>query len=229
MNKLMKKILLSFCVQCGVFPIECTDLDKWKNFAENSPRRMVERGYRFWKLVSDLYEENGQKVEEILLGRLKSFEKPIIGAEFINAYKDEIAKFPSDWDAKTMFEYIEWVGYSPEYPFYVVDENNQLRGIAVEKGFVFAGTFNFNTLISEVGDFYQKNQIKPLTQSEAKLLEERMAKINKMMKAVGMSPINGCYLVTDDECRVWLGMRLNCKNALLSGRYSKEYFLLAKL
>lgn len=225
----VKKALQRFCVQSGIFPAKCENWQEWEAFAENSPRSAVEKLYRVWSLSSDLEEADEQKIECILRRRLQRLESLHLGMSFINAHKNKIFWVRSNWTAKEISSYTLWEKCPFEYPFYVVDEDNNLRGIAVEEGLIFAGALNFATSVDEAEQFFAGNGYRPLTEKDAKRLEKNGAKIRRMMNAVGMAEINGGYLLVDDRTNGWRGQMFSRGISLKRKSVSKGYFLLVKL
>ena len=229
MKYLMKKTLQLFCEQSGIFPAKCTDLHRWEQFAEDAPRSAVEKVYRFWNISADLDEENAQKIERILRYRLFRLEYPRLKMNFINAHKDKILWVRSDWSAEDIFSYMSWEKCSAKYPFYVVDEQNKVRGIAIEKGFIFAGALNFAMTVDEAEYFYKRCALKPLTEKEVELLRTHNSALRQMMSAVGMQQICGRYLIVDATARSWCSEVLNKRLPILREDAFGGCFLLAKL
>ena len=229
MKNLVKKALQLFCERSGFFPAKCSDFQKWREFAENSPRSAVERVYKIWTLSSDFGEENDQNIGYILRCRLHCLENPRLKMNFINAHKDKIVWVRSDWSAEEIFSYMDWEKCLTKYPFYVVDENNQVRGIAVEKDFIFAGALNCATWVDEAEHFYKRGVFKPLTDKDVKLLCSKEKKIRQMMNAAGMQPISGRYLIVGAKESSWCSVRLNEGFSLLPKDSLGGCYLLAKL
>lgn len=225
----VRKALQFVCEQSGIFPAKCTDWERWAAFSENSSRDVVEKLYRFWALASDFEEKDVQRIESVLRSRLQRLERPRLEANFVNAHKDKIFWVHSSWNSKDIFSYMQWEKRSDAYPFYVVDQSNNLRGIAVEEGFIFAGALNFAISVDEAELFFAQGGFQPLTEEDAACLNKNRAKIKSMMRAVGMQEINGGYLLVNAQTNAWRGQWISKRIAFLPKRSFKGYFLLAKL
>lgn len=228
MIKFVKEAVFAAALKCGIFPADSDKPEKWEKYITESPRKSVEKLYGLWKLCSDLDNPNTRKIERALRHRLQTFEVLQLNKDFLDKYVSKVFYVHAFWDGKKILDYVKQEK-TTSYPFYVVDFNNRLRGIAIAEDLILVGALNFPTSVDEAQRFCTQGVFNPLTDKDAELLVQYRKEVRKLMRAAGMTEINGEYLLIDSQTDAWRGYGFNREIAFTAKQLSGGYFLLAKL
>lgn len=221
----LKRILVAMGLKLDIFPVGS---EQWSEFVRKSPRKEVESLYRLWKRCSNSEEPDTTEIQRIVSDRLQKFGFLTLEQAFLTKHRTEIFYVDTHCDSQEILARLR-KEKSLTYPFYVVDFDRQLRGIAITEGLVLADVLNRPVMVNEAERFYDGMVFSPLTDDNVEALVRHKSKVNRLLRAAGMDEVRGTYLVVNSQTKAWRGYCLKRKDEFIP-RYSQgEYYLFAKL
>lgn len=177
-------------------PYNDAPVEEWTKFAHGAPRWLVEQTLKKWE--KDVSAENHWiAVHDVLKSRCDCFEMPLLSKKFIETHKDQIFWVCTGASNKDILQDV-WKKMNV-IPMYVVEFSGKLRGIAVYRGLVLAGTLNVSCRSKECDKILQNNNARLLRQADALVLSEYMPRVCEMMQAADILAIEGTYWLAEED------------------------------
>ena len=173
-------------------PLLWADEDIWAIFAYAAPLWLVEEKF----LKFSKAKVKNEKVMELLLGRLLSFESVYLEKSLLKKYAYISVSGTDETVVKKAKEML--AKKETGYPCYVINKQNRLIGIAAYKDCLIAGVVNRPCSAEHLEQAQKINQTTCLTQIDAKVLKIVLGKVQEMQRKANLSPlIDGKYRLVD--------------------------------